>query len=321
MTVLDRNVTLIDKKSRIYIAGGKGMVGSAIGRLLRGRAYTNVLNDRAIEPELSDELELDNFFRQYGPEFVFHVGGASGGIRANASYPADLMLDNLLGVCNVVRACHKYKVKKVFYLASSCVYPKHARQPMVPDELMEGRLEPTSAPYATAKLAGLVLYRAYQTQYGDNTISAITANTYGPGDNFHDDDSHVVPGLIKKFDDAVIKQRKIVEIWGTGGAKREFIYVDDLADACIFLMEKYNDDATVNIGSGMIITIGELAQQIGDRVGFEGELVFDQDKPDGAPIKSLDCKFLTSLGWTPKFSIDNGISKTLQWYRENIVSI
>jgi len=258
---------------------------------------------------------VKKYFRDLRPEYVFLFAGKSGGIKTNQEMPATLMLNNLRIISNVLSVAHKFEVEKLFYLASCCVYPKHAEQPMHPDMLMAGPLETTNSAYATAKLAGIELCRAYRREHGDNFISAIPANIFGPRDDFSVKNSHVVAALMRKMHEAKQNGNSAVEIWGTGKPRREFIYVADLADACIFLMKHYNDEEPINIGSGNTLSISDLAMVIRDVVGYQGQLRYDSSVPDGMPEKVLDSTFLNSLGWNPSISFEIAAKKTFEWFK------
>ncbi len=302
------------KKSRIFIAGENTMEGKALIRLLKERNYNNIINLEHGETVLTDYNVLEAYFKKTCPEYIFLLAGKSGGIKANQEMPATLMLDNLQIISNVLSAAHKFEVEKLLYLASCCVYPKHAEQPMHPDMLMAGPLEPTNSSYAIAKLAGIELCWAYQREHGDNFISAIPANIFGPEDDFSEENSHVVAALMRKMHEAKKSGNNTVEIWGTGKPRREFIYVADLADACLFLMDHYNNEEPVNIGSGAAMSISDLAMVIRDVVGYQGQLRYDSSVPDGMPEKVLDSTFLNSLGWKPSISFEIAAEKTHQHY-------
>jgi len=302
------------RDSRIFVAGEKTMEGKATLNLFEKKGYNNIINKHQPEPCLADYIEVKEYFKKNQPQYVFIFAGKSGGIKINQERPASLMLDNLQVISNIISLAHEYKVKKLLYLASSCTYPKYADQPMHPDMLMTGILEPTNSAYATAKLAGIELCRAYRKEYGDNFIVAIPANTFGPGDDFSLQNSHVMAALMRKMHEAKERGDKIVKIWGTGKPKREFIYVDDLADACLFLMKHYNDEEPINIGSGNTLSISDLAMVIRDVVGYRGQLRYDSSKPDGMPEKVLDSTFLNSLGWKPSVSFEIAAEKTHQHY-------
>ena len=291
------------------------MEGKALIRLLKERNYNNIINLEHGELDLTDYNVLEAYFKKTCPEYIFLLAGKSGGIKANQEMPATLMLDNLQIISNILSATHKFEVKKLLYLASCCVYPKHAEQPMHPDMLMAGPLETTNSAYATAKLAGIELCRAYRREHGDNFISAIPANIFGPRDDFSVKNSHVVAALMRKMHEAKQNGNSAVEIWGTGKPRREFIYVDDLADACQFLMEHYSDENPVNIGSGTALSISDLAKTIKEVTRYKGNLHFDSSKPDGMQNKVLDSSYLFSLGWKPSTSFNVSAEKTYEWFK------
>jgi GDP-L-fucose synthase len=299
----------MNRHLKIYVAGHRGLVGSALMRQLRARGYTNLIGRTHGELELTDQKAVEDFFRSERPDWVFLAAAKVGGIHANNTYPAEFAYSNLQIQNNIVHSSWETGVAKLCFLGSSCIYPRLAPQPMREEHLMTGPLEPTNAPYALAKIAGIVMCQSYNRQYGTNYISVMPTNLYGPGDNYHPDNSHVLPGLIRRFHEAKAANAPQVTIWGTGTPKREFLYSDDLADACVFLMENYNDGEIVNIGSGQEVTIGELAQTIQDVVGYKGALVFDPSKPDGTPRKLLDCTKLNTMGWRPSMALREGISR------------
>jgi len=305
------------KNSRIFVAGEDSMEGKALIRHLKSQHYDSIINLQYREPDLTNYPMLEEYFHKLCPECVFLVAGKSGGILANQKMPATLMLDNLQILCNVMRIAHQAQVNKLLFLASSCTYPKHAEQPMRPEMLMKGPLEPTNSPYAIAKLAGIELCQAFRKQHGDNFISAIPANVFGPGDNFSTDDSHVIAAIMLKMHEAKEQENSAVEIWGSGKPQREFIYVDDLADACLFLMKKYDNGEPINIGSGSILSIAELADAIKSIVGYKGKLEFNLEKLDGMPLKTLDSSALFSLGWEPSVSFEMATERTYGWFKTN----
>ncbi len=304
----------LEKNSKIYVAGGDTLIGQALLRELGRQGYANVL---APEPDPTDAAQVDAFFAEHAPEYVFLVAGKSGGICANQKYPADLMMDNLLVETNVVGAAHRHGVRKLLYLASSCSYPREAAQPMRVEALMTGRLEPTNEAYAVAKLAGVTLCRAFRQQYGDDFVVGIPANAFGPGDDFSPEDSHVVGALIRRMHEAKAKRLPSVEIWGTGSPRREFVFADDLADACIFVMRNYNDLLPLNVGGGADLSIKDLALLVKEVVGYEGELAFDAGRPDGMPLKSLDSERLLGMGWRPRTPVREALAITYDWFLEN----
>ena len=303
--------------SRIYVAGHAGLVGSAVVRRLQAAGYTNILTASRQQLDLRDQSEVSHWFKANRPEFVFLVAGTVGGIMANSTRPAEFIYDNMMIHGTVVHASHLYGVSKLLYLGSSCIYPRNATQPITEDELLTGPLEPTNEWYAIAKIAGIKLCQAYRQQYGSDFISAMPTNLYGPNDNFDLTSSHVLPALIRKFHDAAHSGATSVEIWGTGTPKREFLHVDDLADACLHLMLNYSDSTHVNVGTGIDLSIRELAEKIRDLVHPTAELRFDTTKPDGMPRKVLDVTRLRGTGWAPTIDLDSGIASTYQWFREN----
>ena len=306
----------MDKDARIFIADNHGLIGEAIRRRLRDDGYENLVGEPG-KPSLIDAREVEAFFSRNMPEYVFAVGGKSGGIGANQKLPADLMLNNLLVDCHVIDNAYRCAVKKLLYLGSSCCYPRACLQPMQVSSLMTGVLESTNEAYATAKLAGIKLSQAYRRQHGVDTISAIPANVFGPGDDFGVEDSHVIAALMVKMHQAKLSQTDSVEVWGSGAPRREFIYVGDVADAAIFLMHHYSSPVPINLGSGSDASIREIAELLKDVVGYSGELRFDPKKPDGMPLKSLDSSELFALGWQPKVPLRLGLEKTYRWYLEN----
>lgn len=309
----------MDKNSKIFIAGHRGLVGSAIFRLLQHSGYTNLVVKTHKELDLTSQAEVKNFFSTELPDYVFLAAAKVGGIFANNSYPAEFIFSNLEIQNNVIHQSYLHGVKKLCFLGSSCIYPKLAPQPMKEEYLLDGKLEPTNEPYAIAKIAGIKMSQSYNRQYGTNFISVMPTNLYGPNDNFDLQNSHVLPALIRKFVEAKKSGSPSVVLWGSGRPKREFLYVDDMADACIFLMNNYNDGEIVNIGTGTDVTILELAQLIKSEVGFEGNLEFDAAKPDGTPRKLLDVSKIHSFGWKAKVPLSEGIRKTVQWYLEHAV--
>ena len=307
----------MNKDARIFVAGHRGLVGSAIVRRLKATGFSNlILRDRT-GVDLTQHEAVEAFFRETQPEYVLLAAARVGGIQANNSRPASFLHENLAIQTNVIDAAYRFGVKKLLFLGSSCIYPKLAPQPMSEECLLTGPLEPTNEWYAIAKIAGLKMCQAYRRQYGFDAICVMPTNLYGPEDNFSLQDSHVLPALIRKFHEAAQQSTPEVVIWGTGAPRREFLYVDDLADACLFLMERYTDEAPVNVGWGRDVTILELARLIQQKVGYTGQLRFDTSKPDGTPRKLLDVSRLTSLGWQAKVDLAEGIDRTLSWYRDN----
>jgi GDP-L-fucose synthase len=305
------------RDARIYVAGHRGLVGSAIVRRLQRDHYTNLLLPTRDEVDLTRQHEVDRFFAAERPQYVFLAAAKVGGILANDTYPADFIRDNTLIETLVIDAAHRCDVERLLFLGSSCIYPKHARQPMKEEHLLTGPLEPTNEAYAIAKILGIKTIEAYRRQHGVRWISAMPTNLYGPNDNFDLATSHVLPALIRKFHEAKQSGAPTVTIWGTGAPRREFLHVDDLADALLHLMQTYDGDGFVNVGVGEDVSIRELAELIRGVVGFEGELVFDATKPDGTPRKLLDVSRLHALGWQARISLEEGIRQTYAWYLEH----
>ena len=308
---------IMQKDARVFVAGHRGLVGSAICRKLEADGYSDVLTQSRSETDLTDPAEVRQFFAQAQPEYVFLAAAKVGGIHANNSAPADFLRDNLQIQLNVIDAAYRAGVKKLVFLGSSCIYPKHAPQPMKEEHLLAGPLEPTNEWYAIAKIAGIKQCQAYRRQYGFNAVSLMPTNLYGPGDNFDLENSHVLPALIRKFHEAREAGEATVTVWGSGTPRREFLHVDDLADACLYLMQNYESEDIVNIGWGEDLSIAELAAMVKDVVGFEGDIVYDADKPDGTPRKLMDTSRLTGLGWRPSIGLREGLEQTYRWYLEN----
>lgn len=307
----------MNKSARIYIAGHRGMVGSAIHRYLINKGFDNFLLRTSTELDLRDQHAVNEFFEVERPEYVFLAAAKVGGIMANNTYRADFIYENLIVQANVIHAAHLTKVSKLLFLGSSCIYPKLAPQPMKEEYLLTGQLEHTNEPYAIAKIAGIKMCDAYRTQYGCNFISVMPTNLYGPNDNYDLQNAHVLPTLIRKFHEAKTNNEPAVIVWGTGTPRREFLYADDLAEACCFLMENYDEGGLVNIGTGLDVTISELAMIIKEVVGYEGTIIYDHTKPDGTPRKLLDVSKITSLGWRYKINLKEGIEKVYGVYRNN----
>ena len=295
--------------AKIYIAGHRGMVGSGIERKLRNEGFNNIITRTSSELDLRNQQAVNDFFEKEKPAYVILAAAKVGGIHANNTYRAEFIYDNLMIEANIIHAAYLNKVTKLLFLGSSCIYPKMAPQPLNEEYLLSGYLEPTNQPYAIAKIAGIEMCDSYRAQYGCNFISAMPTNLYGTNDNYHPENSHVLPALFRKFLKAKQNNEKQVIVWGTGTPKREFIHVDDLADACFFLLKTYSESEIVNIGCGEDLSIFELANKIKEVVGFKGELVFDNSKPDGTPKKLLDNSKINNLGWFPKISIDQGLKK------------
>lgn len=296
------------------MAGARTFIGAALLRQLERQGYPNVIGAGGEEPDLTDAGQVEAFFAKAAPEYVFVAAGKSSGIEGNRKHPAELMLDNLLVECNVIHSAYRHGVKKLLYLASSCCYPKHCPQPMREEALLTGPLEPTNEAYAVAKIAGVKLCQAYRQQFGVHFISGIPANAFGPGDDFGLEDSHVIAALIRKMHDAKVGGQAAVDIWGSGSPRREFIYVDDLADACLFLMGAHDASPPINIGNGSDMSIRQLAELIQEVVGYPGRLEFDTSKPDGMPVKLLDSNKLSALGWRSKTSMQSALSATYEWF-------
>lgn len=308
----------MDKNAKIYIAGHKGMVGSAIKRALENGGYANLICKTKEDLNLLDQSAVGEFFENEKPEYIFLAAAKVGGILANNTYPADFIYQNLQIQNNIIYNAHKYGVKKLLFLGSSCIYPKLAPQPIKEEYLLTGQLESTNEAYAIAKIAGLKMCHYFKKQYGANFISCMPTNLYGLNDNFDLQNSHVLPALIRKFYEAKKDSKDSVTIWGTGIPRREFLFVDDLADACIFLMNNYDGEETINVGVGEDITIGDLAQKIKDIVGFSGEIIYDKTKPDGTPRKLLDVSKINNLGWKAQTTLEEGLKKTIKWYQKSL---
>ena len=307
--------------SRIYVAGHNGLVGSALVRRCQAGGYTNLLTPERAQLDLRERAAVERFFASERPEYVFLAAAHVGGIHANDSQPADFIRDNLFIQTNVIDAAWRNGVRKLLFLGSSCIYPKHAAQPLREEYLLTGALEPTNEGYAIAKLAGLKMCQAYRRQYGFNAIALLPTNLYGPRDNFDLRTAHVLPALLRKIHNAQATGADRVTIWGSGTPRREFLYVDDLADACLFLMQRYDDEQPLNVGWGTDITIRELAQILARSIGFDGDFRFDASKPDGTPRKVLDVSRLTALGWKPSMPLESGVSITHDWYRRNLAEV
>ncbi|MBO4374963.1 MAG: GDP-L-fucose synthase [Lachnospiraceae bacterium] len=301
--------------SKIYVAGHRGLVGSAIVRSLEAKGYKNIIVRTHKELDLTDQAAVFDFFEKEKPEYVVLAAAHVGGINANQTYPADFIYINSAIQCNVIKAAHDIKVTKLLFLGSSCIYPKMAPQPISEGDLLTGPLESTNEAYAIAKISGLMMCRFFKKQYGDDFISCMPTNLYGPNDNFDLETSHVLPALIRKFDDAKMSGAPYVELWGTGSPLREFLYVDDMADACVYLLENYSGEEHVNIGTGKEIAIKDLAQIVKEIVGFEGEIRWNTDMPDGTPRKLLNVEKLHNIGWKEKVSLREGIKLEYDWYK------
>lgn len=308
----------MNRDAKIYVTGHTGLIGLAIVRKLRALGYNNILTRTHQELDLIDRQAVEVFFAKEKPEYVFLAAARVGGIYANSIYPAEFIYQNLMIQINVIDLSYRYGAKKLLFLASSCIYPKVCSQPMKEEYLMTGPIEPTNEPFGIAKLAGIKMCQSYNSQYGTNFISVIPANVYGINDHF-DEDGHVVASLIKRFHEAKTKGYKSVTIWGTGKPKREFLYVDDLADACIFLMDRYNKSEVINAGTGYDTSIAELAELIKGVVGFKESITYDTERPDGNPCRLLDVNRINNLGWKAKIELKTGLDLTYQWYRKFVV--
>jgi len=302
--------------SKIYIAGHLGLVGSAIVRALQKQSYTNLVTRTRQELDLLDNSAVKTFFETKKLEYIFLAAAKVGGIMANSTYPADFIYQNLAVQNNIIHNAYLNKAKKLLFLGSSCIYPRNCPQPIKEEYFMTGELEPTNEAYATAKIAGIAMCQAYNRQYGTNFISLMPTNLYGSNDNFDLESSHVLPALIRKFHEAKMNQAEAVTLWGTGKVKREFLHVDDLAEACLFLMDKYNDSGIINVGTGEDIAIKNLAEMIKRIVGYDGKIIWDQTKPDGTPRKFLDISRINGLGWQYKINLETGIRTTYEWFKK-----
>ncbi len=310
---------VVEKSSRVYIAGYTGLVGSAIINVLIKEGYCNVITKSSKELDLRVQSEVADFFEKENPEYVILAAAKVGGIYANTTYPAQFIYDNLAIQTNVIHQSYLSGVKKLLYFGSSCIYPKDAPQPLREDYLLTGSFEPTNEPYAVSKIAGIRMCQAYNKQYGTNFISVVPANLYGPGDNFDLKSSHVLAALIRRFHEAKDRNAEYVEIWGSGKPRRDFLFVEDLADACLFLLDKYDESEIINVGSGEDISILLLAEVIKNVVGFKGEVLLDQSKPDGMQLKMLDNSKISTMGWKKKYSLKEGIKLTYRWFVEKLV--
>lgn len=308
----------MNKTDKIYVAGHRGLVGSAIVRNLKSKGYNNIVGRTHKELELTDQQAVRAFFEEERPDVVVLAAAKVGGINANNTTPAEFIYDNMQVQCNVIHCCHQYGVKKLLFLGSTCIYPKMAPQPIPEDALLTGPLETTNEAYAVAKIAGMEMCKFYKRQYGDDFISCMPTNLYGPHDNYDLNGSHVLPAMIRKFHEAKLNHAPSVELWGTGTPLREFLYVDDMADACVFLLENYDGEQHVNIGTGKEVTIKELAEMVKKTVGFEGEIIWNDGMPDGTPRKLTDVTKLHSLGWRHKVELEEGIRMAYDWFKENV---
>ena len=304
----------MDSESRVYVAGNTGLVGSAIVRMLHRKGYTNILSSPSSYWDLRRQDDVGRFFQVNQPEYVYLAAAKVGGIGANKDYPAHFIYDNLMIQSNIINAARKFGVKKLLFLGSSCIYPKMCEQPIKEEYLMTGPLEPTNDSYAIAKIAGIKMCQAYRKQYGFNCISLMPTNLYGPKDNFDLETSHVLPAMIRKFDDG--KRGKTVTLWGNGSAKREFLHVDDLADACFTCMKDYNSPEPINVGTGEDVSIKDLAELVSDTVEYDGIINWDTSKPNGTPRKVLNVDKIKALGWEPQINLKDGIKSTYEWYKD-----
>ncbi len=318
----------MDSDSKILIAGARGMVGSAIARNLKEKGFNNLILATRDEVDFTRQIQTAHFFKTHKPEYVFIAAAKVGGIMANKEYKADFITDNLLIQTNIIKYAYKYGVKKLLFLGSSCIYPKHSNIPITEDQFMTGPLEPTNDAYAIAKIAGIMMCQAYRQQHGFNAISLMPTNLYGPNDNFDLETSHVLPAMISKFDKGKVVidydaheggfHQTPVTLWGDGSPMREFLHVDDLAEACYFAMQKYDGEEHLNVGTGEDVTIKELAETIAEVVGFDGGINWDTSKPNGTPRKVMNVDKIKELGWEPKINLRDGIKSTYQWYKENV---
>lgn len=320
----------MNKNSKIFVAGHRGLVGSAIVRKLKNDGYKNLILKTRQELDLRDKEAVENFFKVEQPEHVFLAAAKVGGIQANNTYPADFIVQNIEIETNVIISAMQYRAKRLLFLGSSCIYPRECPQPIKEEYLLTGPLEPTNEPYAIAKIAGIKMCESINRQYGTDFRSLMPTNLYGPGDNFHPENSHVIPGLLRRFHEAKVRGDKCVEVWGSGRPRREFMHVDDLASACVYIMNLDKDIydnftqpmlSHVNVGTGKDCTIKELAETIAEVVGFDGEICFDTSKPDGTPQKLLDISRISALGWSAKISLEEGLKQTYRWFLENRESL
>ena len=311
----------MSRRSRVFVAGHRGLAGSAIVRRLEREPGIDVLTATREQLDLRDQAGVNYWFRANRPEYVYLAAGTVGGILANSTRPAEFIYDNMLIHATVVHAAHLYGVKKLLYLGSSCIYPRNSAQPMTEAQLLTGSLEPTNEAYAIAKIAGIKLCEAYRRQYGSNFVSAMPTNLYGPNDNFDLVSSHVLPAMMRKFHEAKVAGTREVVIWGTGTPRREFLHVDDLADACVFIMERYEDAQHINVGTGEDVSIRELAETLRDLIYPDADLVFDTTKPDGMPRKLLDVSRLHALGWRHRIELREGVAATYRWFLENVTHL
>ena len=309
---------MLNKTDKIYVAGHRGLVGSAIVRSLTRQGYTNIIGRTHAELDLTNQAAVQKFFEEERPEVVVLAAAKVGGINANQTMPAEFAYENMQIQCNVIKCCHDYKVKKLLFLGSTCIYPKMAPQPIPEDALLSGYLEETNEAYAIAKISGLLMCKYFKMQYGDDFISCMQKNLYGPYDNYDLANSHVMPAMIRKFHDAKVEGKPSVELWGTGSPLREFLYSDDMADACVFLLENYSGEQHVNIGTGKEVTIKQLAETVQKTVGYEGEIIWNTDMPDGTPRKLTNVDKLHELGWKHKVDLEEGVKLAYDWFKDNV---
>lgn len=311
-------VTEMQSSDRIFVAGHRGLAGSAITRRLRAEGFSNLLLRTHDELDLTNQAAVDAFFIEAKPAYVFLCAARVGGIHANSSQPAQFIRDNLAIQCNVIHAAWRTSVRKLLFLGSSCIYPRHCPQPMKEEHLLTGPLEPTNEPYAIAKIAGLKMCEAYHRQYGFQTVTAMPTNLYGTGDNYHPENSHVLPALIRRFCEAKANGEPTVKVWGSGLPMREFMHADDLASACLFLMKHRTDPRPINVGTGQEVSIAELARMIAEHCGYKGTISFDSSRPDGTPRKLLDSDQIRGMGWTPTIELAQGIARTVDEFRSSL---
>jgi GDP-L-fucose synthase len=309
----------MDSNSRVLVAGANGMVGSAIVRNLESKGFTNIIKGTRDDVDFTNQDETERYFCSEEPEYVFLAAAKVGGIMANSNYKADFLTENLQIQTNIIQQSYNFGVKKLLFLGSSCIYPKFATQPITEDQLMTGALEPTNDAYAIAKIAGIMMCQAYRQQHGFNAISLMPTNLYGPNDNFDLETSHVLPALIRRFHEAKVSQAPYVECWGDGSPMREFLYVDDLAEACRVCMERYDGAEHLNVGTGRDVTIKELTEKIAKVIGYSGEIRWDTSKPNGTPRKVLNIEKIKYFGWEPNIDLYSGITKTYEWFKGNVI--
>jgi GDP-L-fucose synthase len=309
----------MDSNSRVLVAGANGMVGSAIVRNLESKGFTNIIKGTRDDVDFTNQDETERYFCSEEPEYVFLAAAKVGGIMANSNYKADFLSENLQIQTNIIQQSYNFGVKKLLFLGSSCIYPKFATQPITEDQLMTGALEPTNDAYAIAKIAGIMMCQAYRQQHGFNAISLMPTNLYGPNDNFDLETSHVLPALIRRFHEAKVSQAPYVECWGDGSPMREFLYVDDLAEACRVCMERYDGAEHLNVGTGRDVTIKELTEKIAKVIGYSGEIRWDTSKPNGTPKKVLNIEKIKYFGWEPNIDLYSGITKTYEWFKGNVI--